>query len=279
MKFGIALGALNPHFFLDVTLEAERLGYESIWLPEHLVFPTEMGGSPFPGDDHPPVPANTPVFDAFAYLSYLAGRTRKIRLGTNVYLLGLRHPFVAARAIQTFDIVSGGRAEIGIGAGWLREEWTATGLDPRTRGRRLDEALAVCKRLWTEEVVAHDGDFYAFEPVMFEPKPIQRPSPPIHAGGESEAALQRAARSCHGWLGLHHTLTSVGPPIRRLRQLLREYGRSEESFEIIVGANVENREDVGRWQDAGVTRIITSPWRRSPEALEGLRNHAERIFD
>ena len=278
MKFGVALGALNPHFFLDATLEAEKLGYESVWLPEHLVFPTEMGGSPFPGDDHPPVPPSTPVFDAFAYLSYLAGRTSEIRLGTNIYLLGLRHPFVAARAVQTFDIVSGGRAEIGIGAGWLREEWTAAGLDPRTRGRRLDDALAVCKRLWTEEVVTHDGDFYAFDSVMFEPKPVQRPYPPIQVGGESEAALQRAARSCNGWLGLHHTLESVAQPIRRLRELLSEFGRSEERFEIIVGATLEDRDDVNRWEDAGVTRIVTSPWRRSPEAVEGLRRYAEQVF-
>ncbi|MFP6621883.1 MAG: TIGR03619 family F420-dependent LLM class oxidoreductase, partial [Myxococcota bacterium] len=234
---------------------------------------------PFPGDDHPPVPPNTPVFDAFAYLSYLAGRTTEIRLGTNIYLLGLRHPFVAARAVQTFDIVSGGRAEIGIGAGWLREEWTAAGLDPRTRGRRLDEALAICKRLWTEEVVTHDGEFYAFDSVMFEPKPVQRPYPPIHVGGESEAALQRAARSCNGWLGLHHTLESVAQPIRRLRELLSEFGRSEERFEIIVGATLEDRDDVNRWEDAGVTRIVTSPWRRSPEAVEGLRRYAEQLFD
>ena len=279
MKFGIALGALNPHFFLDVTLEAEQLGYESVWLPEHLVFPIEMGGSPFAGEEHPPVPPSTPVFDAFAYLSYFAGRTRRIRLGTNVYLLGLRHPFVAARAIQTFDIVSEGRAEIGIGAGWLRQEWTAAGLDPATRGRRLDEALAVCKRLWSEEVVTHEGEFYAFEPVMFEPKPVQKPHPPIHAGGESDAALQRAARSCNGWLGLHHTLDSVAEPIRRLRELLADRGRSHEPFEIIVGASIESRDDVKRWQDVGVTRIITSPWRRSSEALEGLRRHADLVLD
>jgi len=279
LKFGVALGALNPHFFVEVTLEAEKLGYESVWLPEHLVFPTEMAGSPFPGADHPPVPPSTPVFDVFAYLSYLAGCTSQIRLGTNVYLLGLRHPFVAARAIQTFDIVSAGRAEIGIGAGWLREEWTAAGLDPGTRGRRLDEALAVCKRLWTEERVAHNGDFYAFDEVMFEPKPVQQPHPPLHAGGESEAALQRAARSCNGWLGLHHTLESVSQPIARLRQLLADCGRGAEPFEIIVGATLKDRDDVRRWQDAGVTRIVTSPWSRSPKAIEGLRKHADLLFD
>ena len=279
VKFGVALGALNPHFFLDATCEAEQLGYESVWLPEHLIFPTEMGGSPFPGQDHPPVPPSTPVFDAFAYLSHLAGRTSRIRLGTNIYLLGLRHPFIAARAIQTLDIVSGGRAEIGIGAGWLREEWTAAGLDPRTRGRRLDEAIAVCKRLWAEEVISHQGEFYSFGPVMFEPKPIQQPHPPLHVGGESEAALRRAARECNGWLGLHHTLDSVADPIARLTALRTDFGRDTEPFEIIVGATISSRDDVKRWEDAGVTRIIASPWQRSREAVEGLRRYAELVLD
>ena len=124
MKFGVALGRLNPAFFVPVVDEAERLGYESVWLPEHLVFPIEMGGSPFPGEEHPPVPPSTPVFDAFAYLSFLAGRTERVKLATHVYLLGLRHPFISARAIATLDIVSGGRAIVGIGAGWLRPSGT-----------------------------------------------------------------------------------------------------------------------------------------------------------
>jgi probable F420-dependent oxidoreductase len=279
VKFGIGLGALNPHFFLDIALEAEKLGFESLWLPEHLVFPTEMSGSPFQGADHPPVPANTPVFDAFAYLCFLAGHTRRIRLGTNVYLLGLRHPFVAARAIQTLDIVSDGRSEVGIGAGWLREEWQAIGLDPATRGRRLDEALGICKRLFVDETIEHSGEFYRFGPVMFEPKPVQRPHPPIHVGGESDAALRRAARDGDGWLGLNHSLESAAPKLARLAELRREYGRESAPFEVIVGATVETRDDVERWRDAGVTRIISSPWRRSREALAGLRRYAELVLD
>mgnify|MGYP003324860520 CR=1 FL=1 len=86
---------------VEAALEAERLGFESVWLPEHLVFPTDMDGSPFPGADHPPVPPTTPVFDVFTYLGFLAGQPSRLRLGTHVYLLGLRHPFVAARAVQT----------------------------------------------------------------------------------------------------------------------------------------------------------------------------------
>ncbi|MEE9608090.1 MAG: LLM class F420-dependent oxidoreductase [Myxococcota bacterium] len=278
MKFGVALGRLNPAFHLDVTLEAERLGFESVWMPEHLIFPVEMGGSPHPGQDHPPVPPSTPVFDAFAWLAFLAGKTSRIRLGTSVYLLGLRHPFVAARAVQTLDIVSGGRSEIGIGAGWLRSEWSAAGLDPRTRGRRLDEALAVCKRLWSEEVVEHHGEFFDFAPVVFEPKPVQKPWPPIHVGGESEAALRRAAWQADGWYGLAHTLESVGAPVARLRELRRELGLEGERVEVSVGGSVREPDDVKRWEEAGVDRLVVSPWQRSREAVEGLRRYAELVF-
>jgi probable F420-dependent oxidoreductase len=268
VKFGVALGRLNPAFFDAVTVEADRLGYESVWLPEHLVFPVEMAGSPFVGDDHPPVPPSTPVFDAYAYLSYLAGRTTHVRLGTHVYLLGLRHPFVAARAIATLDIVSGGRAIAGVGAGWLGSEWAAVGLDFASRGRRLDEALDVCSRLWTEDVVEHHGEFFDFGPVMFEPKPVQKPRPPVIVGGESKAALRRAARRGDGWIGMDHTVESVAEPVAFLRN-------EQPGCEITVGGPVASLDDVHRWEDAGVDRLMVSPWRRSPEALDGLRRFAD----
>ena len=105
MKFGVSLGRLNPAFHQAAVLEAEALGFESVWLPEHLVFPVDMAGSPFPGADHPPVPPTTPVYDAFAMLSYYAGLTKNVRLGTHVYLLGLRHPFVAARAKVADEVI------------------------------------------------------------------------------------------------------------------------------------------------------------------------------
>src|SRR5258708_29693371 len=109
MKVGISLGTLNPRVWYEVTEAADRLGYESVWLPEHLVIPVSSSGSPVHGQDHPPVPPNLPVFDAFVYLAMLAGRTERIRFGTQVYNIGLRHPFIAARAVATLDVVSGGR--------------------------------------------------------------------------------------------------------------------------------------------------------------------------
>jgi probable F420-dependent oxidoreductase len=277
VKFGIALGALNAHFHVDVTDEAERLGYESIWLPEHLVLPVRMSRSPHPEEEHPPVPPTTPVFDAFSYLGFLAGRTARVRLGTHVYNLGLRHPFVVARGVQTLDVVSGGRVEFGIGASWLAEEWRALGLDFKSRGRRLDEAIEVCKRLWTEPEVAHDGEFFRFDAVAFEPKPLQQPWPPILVGGESPAALRRAARLGDGWIGMGHTFETAVTQIERLRQVRREHGRDDAPFQICLGGAVDSADDVKRWEELGVTRLVVSPWRRSPEAVDGLRRFADLV--
>jgi probable F420-dependent oxidoreductase len=278
VKFAMTFGRLNPAFFLDAAIEADRLGFESAWLPEHLVFPVEMRGQLVPGEEHPPVPASTPVFDACSYLSWIAAQTKQIRLGTFVYLLGLRHPFVGARGFATLDIVSGGRAEVGIGAGWLETEWEAAGLDPRTRGRRLDETIEVCKRLWTEDVVEHHGEFYDFEPVMFEPKPVQKPHPPLVIGGESDRALRRAARACDGWIGMAHTPESVRAQTDKLRRYEVEEGRADRPVEVTVMGSVDTAADVERWESAGVDRLIVVPWSRSSEAVDGLRQFAETFL-
>jgi len=280
VKFGVALGALNPRVHEEATLEAELLGYESVWLPEHLVFTRAMSRSPHPREEHPPVPPDTPIYDAFAYLGYLAARTERVRLGTHVYNIGLRHPFTAARGAQTVDVLSGGRFEFGIGASWLEEEWRATELDFATRGRRVDEAIEVCRHLFADTTVTHHGEFFSFDGVVFEPKPVQRPRPPILVGGESKAALRRAARLGDGWLGMGHTFESAAAQIKLLTELRTRYDRppGEPDFQIIVGGAVESRSDAAKWEDLGVTRLIVSPWRRSREAIDGLRAFADGAF-
>jgi probable F420-dependent oxidoreductase len=277
VKFGVALGRLNPAFFLAASVAADELGYESVWLPEHLVFTAAMSRSPHPGESHPPVPPETPIFDAFAYLAFLAARTERVRLGTHVYNIGLRHPFVAARAVQTLDIVSGGRVEFGVGASWLEEEWIAAELDFKTRGRRVDEAIAICRQLWSEPVVSFHGAHFGFDGVVFEPKPVQRPGPPVLVGGESVAALRRAARLGDGWIGMGHTFDSAGAQIERLGRELEANGRSLDGFQVCLGGPVDSPADVERWEQLGVTRLIVSPWRRSPDAVEGLGTFAARL--
>lgn len=268
---------MHPAMFTEAAVAADELGFESVWLPEHLVLPVHMAGSPFAGAEHPPIPASTPVFDSLAYLSHLAGRTERVRLGTHVYNLALRHPFVAARAVQTADVLSGGRVELGVGAGWLREEWEAAGLDFASRGARLDEALEVCIALWTKETVAHEGRFFSFAEVMFEPKPVQQPHPPVVIGGETAPALRRAARH-DGWIGLDHTPQSVRDPVTRLRGMRDEAGLAGEPFTVTVGGRVSDESDVEGYTAAGVDRLIVSPWTRTRDVLPGLQAFADRFL-
>jgi probable F420-dependent oxidoreductase len=275
VKFGITFGRLNPAFFVDAAVEADRLGFESVWMPEHLVFTRQMSRSPHPGEEHPPVPPETPIFDAFVYLASVAARTEHVRLGTHVYNIGLRHPFVSARAAQTLDVVSNGRFIFGIGASWLEEEWIATQLAFNTRGRRVDEAIEVCKRLWSEPEVDHHGEFFSFDGVLFEPKPVQPGGPPIVVGGESTAALRRAARLGDGWIGMDHTFESAAAQVAKLRALLEQHGRDDNGFDYIVGGPITSPDDVARWEDIGITRMIVAPWRRSKEAVDGMRRFAD----
>jgi probable F420-dependent oxidoreductase len=273
----VHLGALNPRLWVEVAEEADRLGFESVWIPEHLVVPIASSGSPHAGADHPPIPSDVPIFDAFGYLCFLAGRTDRIRLGTDVYNIGLRHPFVTARAATTVDVVSGGRLALGIGASWLRAEWEAVGLDFDRRGPRVDEAILVCQRLWSEDVVEHHGEFFDFGPLAFEPKPVQRPAPALHIGGDGPAALRRAATVGTGWMPMNHTLDDLGPSLDRLAELAARHGRVTPIEVTLHGGRLTSVDEVRRHEDAGVTRLLVSPWSRSSEALDGIRRFAADV--
>ena len=208
VKVGMQLAGINPKFWPAASQAAEAAGFESVWVPEHLVLPVQMSGSPHTGHPEPPIPPSMPAFDAFVALGMIASTTSNIRLGTNVYNIGLRHPFVTARAVTTLDALSGGRVELGIGSSWLREEWEVTQLDFHTRGRRVNEAIDICRRLWSDDVVEHHGEFFEFQPVMFAPKPLQQPLP-ILVGGDAAASMRRAALLGDGWLPMNHALEDL----------------------------------------------------------------------
>ncbi len=276
MKIGISLGQLNPSLWAEATREADRLGYESIWMPEHLVIPVAMAGSPHEGAEHPPIPANVPVYDVFSYLGYLAGQTEQIHFGTQVYNIGLRHPFVVARAVTTLDVISGGRVEFGIGASWLQAEWEAMGLDFSTRGRRVDETIAMCQRLWSEEVVEHHGEFFDFGPVMFEPKPTHSPWPSLHIGGDGPAAIRRAATVGDGWIPMNHSLEEIPADAKKIAQLRHDAGRTEH-VEITLGGGAD-LDDLRRRADLGIGRALVKPFRSSKDAIEGMRRFADEVL-
>lgn len=276
MKFGIHLGSVNTRFWGDIAEEADRLGFESLWVPEHVVVPLSATGSPHHGSDHPPIPSDVPIYDALGVLCHLAARTTQIRLGTHVYNIGLRHPFLTARAATTVDVLSGGRLNLGIGASWLRSEWEAMGLDFDTRGARVDEAIEVCRRLWTDAVIEHHGKFFDFGPTAFEPKPVQRPLA-LHIGGDGAAALRRAATVGAGWMPMNHSLADLPRSVERLTELAKSAGR-DELVEITIGGDVATADDVARYARVGATRLIVRPWTSSREAVDGMRRFADAFL-
>lgn len=273
MQFGVTFARLRPALWVPTAQLCDELGFESLWLPEHLVLPVESTGSPYAGHDHPPVPASAPVFDVFTMLAFIAARTTQLRLGTNVYNIGLRHPFVTARAVATLDIVSNGRVELGVGASWLAEEWAATGLDFSRRGRRVDEAIEICRRLWTDPVVEAAGEHFSFAPVMFEPKPAQTGGPPIAVGGDSPAARRRVARLGDGWIPMNTPVEALAEARAEIEALRRDAGRPPE-FTVTMMGGAASAADVERYREAGVDRLVVSPWQRSAEAADGLRAFA-----
>jgi probable F420-dependent oxidoreductase len=271
LKIGIPLSRMHPAQFAPMTKLAEELGFESVWLGEHLVMPVDIAGHLSGGT---PATTRLPLFDTIGTLSYLAAVTDTIRLGTNIYLLGLRHPVVAARAFTTLDLLSEGRAVAGVGSGWLRTEWAALGIPWDQRGRRLDEALEIWQRLWTEQQIEYHGSCFDFDPVVFEPKPRQ-PRIPVVVAGESVAALRRAAKFGDGWMSRgSHTVDSLSAVLERLREAERLFGR-QERLEVTVMAEWDQRWRAEDWVAIGVDRVILAPWKRPSQVEIGLRELAE----
>src|SRR5216110_2231169 len=221
MKIGVALFRLRPERMAAVARHAEGLGFESVWVPEHLVLPTRITSRyPYAPDGVAPFSPDAPHLDPLVLLTHVAAATARIRLGTSVYLLPLRHPLVTARLAMSLDVLSGGRLTLGVGVGWLAEEFQAAGIDFQTRAARTRECVRALRTLWTETEPEFHGRFFSFGPVRFESKPVQQPHPPIVFGGETEAALRRAAALGDGWYGVGHTPESAAVQATKLRALL-----------------------------------------------------------
>jgi probable F420-dependent oxidoreductase len=281
LKIGVPLFRLRPESMDGVAQRAEALGFESVWIPEHLVLPLRFT-SPYPyaTDGVPPIRPDSPLLDPLICLTHIAARTRTIRLGTNIYLLPLRHPLATARAAMTLDVLSNGRLLFGIGVGWLAEEFDAAGVDFASRGARTREYVRALRALWTESEPEFHGRWASFGPLKFEPKPVQKPHPPLIFGGETEAALKRAAALGDGWYGVGHTPASAAPQVARLAALRAEGGRAAVPFEVTVShaGSTLTREDLGRYAAIGVDRIVVLPWSRGREAESALERLAEATF-
>lgn len=181
-------------------LLAEELGFHGVWLGDHIVIPVDYA-SQYPYGELHPVPADRPFLEAYTTLAYVAGMTRRVRLAITVAIAPYRHPLYHAKVAATLDVLSGGRLEIAVGTGWLKEEFDALGADYARRGRVTDEYLDVMHRLWTGEPVAFHGETVSFDTVQCLPRPSQRPHPPLWIGGAGARAFARMQRLNAGWLG------------------------------------------------------------------------------
>ncbi len=280
MKIGVPLFLLRHSQLADVAKRAEALGFESVWIPEHLALPTRfVSRYPYSQDGLPPIAPDTPILDPLILLTHIAAATSRIRLGTNIFVLPLRHPLVTARIAMSVDVLSGGRLSLGVGVGWLEEEFRAVGIEFETRGSRTREAVRALKALWTQDEPEFHGRFFDFGPLKFEPKPVQKPHPPILFGGESETALRRAATLGDGWYGVAHDPESAAQRVATLREFLARAGREGEAFEVTVGhaGRPFDAALLRAYARAGVDRVVVLPWSRGREANEKLDQLAEIV--
>jgi probable F420-dependent oxidoreductase len=252
-----------------IATRAEELGYDSLWAFQRLLHPAE-------GDWGPMYRA---VQDPLVTLAHIAALTERPRLGVAVVNAPFYSPILLAKQLSTLDELSGGRLDAGLGLGWAKEEFVAAGVDYARRGARTEEFIACLKAIWTEEVVSFDGEFYRMPAAVVDPKPLQRPHPPLLLGGTAERALRRVGRIADGWISSsRHDLRGIGADLELMRGAARDAGRDPDQLRFIVrgvltltdepagadrrplqGDAGQIREDYERLAGEGVTELFIDP--------------------
>jgi probable F420-dependent oxidoreductase len=296
LGFGLPVSGswATPETMSHVARRAEELGYASLWTFQRVLTPVgvELG------------PAHRSVHDSIVALAYIAGHTDRIGLGTATLCAPFAAPAVLAKALTSLDVVSGGRLTIGLGSGWLPQEYAAAGVPFERRGARMDEYLRCLTALWTQDPAEFVGEFYTVPRSHLGPRPVQRPHPPLLVGGTATPALRRAGRLAQGWIaGSQHDLARIGASVETVRDGARAAGRDPEDLRIVVRGQVDlvdaaldgqrrplhgTREQVLEDLDAlgaqGVTEVfldlnlsprVVSPDVDADEALD----YAERVLD
>jgi len=239
VQFDIWLPTASPFTTAEllsaVGREAEERGIGTIWVGEHVVtFEDYSSSYPYADDGRIPLPTGTGLLEPFTTLAFLAGQTSRVRLGTAMCLLPQRNPVYTAKEVATLDWLSNGRVDFGVGVGWLREEFEALEVPWERRGARTDDYLSVLQSLWCEDPSSFSGEHYSLAPCHQYPKPVQSPHPPIHIGGESDAALRRTARLAQGWHSFNRPPAELAAPMARLAELLEAHGRTRSDITVTV---------------------------------------------
>jgi probable F420-dependent oxidoreductase len=222
----------TPENLANVARRAEQLGYHSLWTYQRLLSPVDAAwGEVYRSVQDPLLP-----------LAYAAAVTSRIRLSVAVVNLPFVSPVVLAKQLATLDILSGGRVDVGLGNGWSDEEFAATGASKRRQGRRAEEFIDVLKRAWTDDVLAYEGEFYRVPRMRMDPKPVQRPHPPILLGAGAESALRRAGRLCDGWVSSSRVdPRRLGESVAVVKAAAEQAGRDPATLRLVCRAAVRVR--------------------------------------
>jgi probable F420-dependent oxidoreductase len=272
----------SPEALRSLAQRAEDLGFESVWVSDHIILPREVNSFyPYSPDGVATFRPDQPYYEPISTLNFLAGCTHRVRLGTHVLILPYRNPVLTAKMLATLDVLSGGRVTLGVGVGWMEEEFQALGLNTfPQRGTVTNEYIRLFKELWSQEEPKFHGEFYEVAGAGFLPKPVQQPHPPIWIGGHTGPALSRAAELGDGWMPIGLRPPAILEPeemaskIARLRTLTRRAGRPEDAvtpcfstdivFErapspsrrMMTGRPEQISADLRQYQDLGVVNFI-----------------------
>jgi probable F420-dependent oxidoreductase len=279
MKIGIRYcntGPLGqPERLVHLAQKAEEVGAESLWTVEHVVVPKAYASAyPYSADGRMPGPENAPIPDPLIWLTYAAAVTSKIRLATGILILPQRHPFYVAKALATLDQLSRGRAILGVGIGWLEEEFRGLGVPWAGRAERTEESIRALRSLWADGAREFAGKHFAWGAVHSNPKPAQKPGVPIVIGGQVPAAARRAARLGDGFFPAR-----VDGLPELLRELAREcaaIGRDPREIEVTTGSvgRIPSRDDLAQLGALGVGRVLVQ---LGDVTRDGVERALERV--
>jgi probable F420-dependent oxidoreductase len=256
LKFGLTSihsgNNSNPENMLRAVLAAENAGFDSVW----------AGGHPFLSEKQSRIPPTLSLLDPIVALSYVAARTRTVRLGTGILLLPQFNPLILAKQLASLDVVSSGRLIFGVGVGWSEHEYEVLGLDYHNRGERADEYLEAMKVVWRDDKPVFHGRFVSFDSLQSLPHPVQKPHPPIVIGGNSPGAARRAIEKGNGWFGYGLNLEQIESAIAKLHEAEKRYTRPKElgELEISVAPSIPiDKPTAQKFAELGVHRLILIP--------------------
>jgi probable F420-dependent oxidoreductase len=281
VKIGIAFANAgpfaSPDLFSALARTADEAGFESLWTVEHVVVPVGYQTAyPYSESGRMPGPENAPIPDPILPLAFAAAQTARIRLATGILILPQRHPVYVAKEIATLDVLSRGRAMLGVGIGWLREEFDVVGVPFRERAPRTEEAIRAIRTLWAEKPEPFRGRFFSWAPVESNPKPVQTGGVPIVVGGHGAGAARRAARGGDGFFPARGDLERMPALLAALRDECARVGRDPAGIEVSAGVARLDRDLVRRFEDLGVARLVIGPPAFDPD---GLRRALHAIAD